>query len=161
MLRMRRLLESGVWLLMPGPKEGERSTGAAVACVLFAGLVLLNGVSPGSIFNPFSRLAVRPVVPFLVAALLLSAVLNALPTGRRRARLGARVALTLAVFAFIVWFPVVRLDLGAYGALVAALLVLAFLWFNHAVNRRRALRSLAPPWTSGLRRIDDRGSRTC
>ena len=142
---MKRLLESGVWLLVPGPKEEERGIEAAVVSVVFAGLVLLNGIFPNSIFNRSSELADRPVILFLVAVLLLSALLHALPPGRCRARLGARVALTLAVIAFFVWFPVVRLDLGAYGALVAALLVLAFLWFSHVVNRRRALRSLDPP----------------
>lgn len=142
---MRGLLESAVWLLVPGPKEEDRGIGAAVASFLFAGLIALNGFSAGSTFNQFNELVDRPVVLFIVAILLLSGVLHALPPGRRRARLGARVALTLAIVAFVVWFPVVRLDLGAYGAPVAALLVLAFLWFNHAVNRRRALRSLSPP----------------
>ena len=139
------MLESGLWLLVPGPKEEERGTEAAVVSVVFAGLVLLNGIFPNSIFNRSSELADRPVILFLVAVFLLSVVLHALPLCRRRARLGARVALTLAVVAFVVWFPVVRLDLGTYGALVAGLLVLAFLWFNHAVNSRRALRSLDPP----------------
>ena len=112
--------------------------------VVFAGLVLLSGVFPSN-RNQFGELVDLPVALFLVAVLLLSAVLHALPPGRRRARLGARVALTLAVVAFVAWFPVVKLDLGAYGAPVAALLAPAFLWFNHVVNRRRALRSLDPP----------------
>ena len=142
---MRHLLESSVWLLVPGPKEEERGTEAALASLLFAGIFLLHGIFPNSSFNQFSGLINLAVIPFLVAVFLLSAFLHALPPGRRRARLGAQVLLTLAVVAFVAWFPITRLDLGAYGLPVVVLLVLTLLGANRFFNRRRALRSLDPP----------------
>lgn len=142
---MRHLLESGAWLLVPGPGEEERGTDGVVASILFAGLVLLNGIYPGPTFGQAGEFADLIVALFLATGLVLSAVLHALPPGRRRARLGARIALTLIVLAFVVWFPVARLGLGVYGAVIAALLAVAFLYVNLFFNRHRALRSLEFP----------------
>lgn len=147
---MRHLLENSVWLLMPGPREEERSTGSAVASLLLAVFFALNaiffdsyGIVPDFMEPSFGAPIDRPAVWFFVAILLLFSALHALPSHRSRARLGTRVSLTLAVLAFVVWFPLARM--GGYGALVAALLVLALLCANYFFNRRRALRSLEPP----------------
>lgn len=85
----------------------------------------------------------RPAVLFFAAILLLFSVFHALPPHRSGARLGVRVALTLAVLVFLVWFPIARM--GGYGTPVAALLVLTLLCANHFFNRRRALRSFDSP----------------
>ena len=150
MLRIRRLLESGVWLLVPGPKEEERSTGSAVVSLLLAAFFALQGVLfdyygfVPDFFEPSYGAPVdRPAVLLAAAILLLFSVLYALPPHQCLARLCARVALTLAVLALIVWFPLARM--GSYGTLVAALLVLIFFCINHFVNRRRALGFLDPP----------------
>ena len=147
---MRHLVDNSLWLLMPGPREEERSTGSAVASLLLAGFFTLNaiffdsyGLIPDFVEPSFGAPVDRPAVLFFAVILLLFSVLHALPPHRSRARLGARIALTLAVLAFVVWFPLARM--GGYGASVAALLVLALLCTNHFFNRRRALRSLDPP----------------
>ena len=95
----------------------------------------------------------RPAVLLVATVLLLFSVLHALPPHRSRARLGFRVALTLAVLAFVIRFPLVRIE--GYGVVgVAALLVLALLCANHSFDRRRALRSLDAPvdWGGSARR---------
>ena len=147
---MRHLLDNSLWLLMPGPREEERSTGSAVASLLLAVFFAFNaiffdsyGFVPDFMEPSFGAPVDRPAVLFFAAILLLLSALHALPPHRSRARLGARIALTLAVLAFVVWFPLARME--AYGAPVAALLVLALLCANHFFNRRRALRSLDPP----------------
>ena len=147
---MRHLVDNSLWLLMPRPREEERSTGSAVASLLLAGFFTLNaiffdsyGLIPDFVEPSFGAPVDRPAVLFFAVILLLFSVLHALPPHRSRARLGARIALTLAVLAFVVWFPLARM--GGYGASVAALLVLALLCTNHFFNRRRALRSLDPP----------------
>ena len=146
---MKGLLESAVWLLVPGPREEERSHGMAVASLLLAAFFALHGLFLDTYYfvpavSPSYGAPVdRPAV-LLVAIILLSfSVLHALPAHRSGARLGFRIALTLAVLTFVVWFPLARI--GGYGAAVAALLVLALLCANHFFNRRRALRSLDPP----------------
>ena len=101
------------------------------------------GLVPDLMEPSFGAPVDRPAVLFFAAILLLFSILHGLPPHRRRVRLGARVALTLAVLAFAIWFPLARM--GEYGALVAALLVLALLCANHFFNRRRALRSFSPP----------------
>ena len=147
---MRRLLEGGVWLLVPGPREEERSTGMAVGSLLLAAFFALHGVFfdyysfVPDFFEPSYGAPIdRPAVLFVAVILLLFSVLHALQPHRSLARLGARVALTLAILAFVVWFPLARL--GSYGTPVAALLALGFFCINQFVNRRRALRSLDPP----------------
>ena len=147
---MRHLLDNSLWLLMPGPREEERSTGSAVASLLLAVFFAFNviffdsyGLVPDFMEPSFGAPIDRPAVLFFVTILLLFSALHALPPHRSRARMGARVALTLTVLAFVVWFPLARM--GGYGAPVAALLVLTLLYTNHFFNRRRALRSLDPP----------------
>ena len=95
---MRHLLDSSVWLLIPGPREEERSTGSAVASLLLAVFFVFNGIffdSYGLVPNfmepSFGAPIDRPAVMFFAAILLLFSVLHALPPHRGRARLGARI----------------------------------------------------------------------
>ena len=141
---MKRLLESGVWLLVPGPNVEERSLGMAGASLLLAAFFALHGLFLDTpYFAPalspsYGAPVDRPAVLLVATILLLFSVLHALPSDRRRARLSCRAALTLAVLAFLIWFPLARIE--GYGVPVAALLVFALLCVNHYFNRRRALR---------------------
>lgn len=140
---VRSVLESAAWLLVPGPKEEGRGAEGTVTSLLFAGLIALNLLFPASPFRQFGGHQGTGLV--LVAVLLLSAVLHASPPGWRRARLGARVLLTLAAVAFVMWFGAASVGLGPLGVGASALLVLALFSFSYHVNVRRALRSLSPP----------------
>ncbi len=151
MCRMKRVLRNAGWLLLfPEPSKEWPIRYGGWLYLLVGGVWVAIGFSYLSYDSPLrSFLGVSSIALVAWAAgivFVALAALQALPANRRRARLGARVVLTLGFLALVPSYLPRFFDLGPSGGRDAAVVV-ALSWMvlvlsiNYFVNRRRACRS--------------------